>query len=192
MNIILWAGVALVVIGAALYLGGAWDAYLSSQGSYASDEWSRMPAELRTATLVASERDTAASIDGARVGARPDQVYRTAGSKLILVETKTRYRNVTYLSDVVELSVQRLAIDQSNKDPGTAIADYAYVRIILRGRKPKPTYKKVRLLTADQVTQVYRRYQAVVSGQIAPVAQSRHAACKNCSQRANCSVASAA
>lgn len=189
MIVLLSIGAVLVIVGAALYLHTAATSSQAGQSQYAREEWARMPSELRTARLVASERDTAAWIDGAKVPARPDQIYCTKDARLVLVETKTRNQLVTHLSDIIELSVQHLAICQTNPTPGSRLADYAYVRIVPRGRVGKPTYRRVKLLSEEQIVDHYHRYQGIVAGDIRPTSQTRKAACSSCGQRTVCPAA---
>jgi hypothetical protein len=52
--------------------------------------------------------------------AKIDRAYRVGG-ELKLVELKTRARDLVYMSDIIELSVQRIVVqdDQASQSPWT-------------------------------------------------------------------------
>ena len=99
--------VVLIVVAAVLY--GQSGRSIESTG----DERG-LPAELRGSRLVHAE-ETFRS-EAQRVVARLDRAYELAG-ELVLVEFKTRSASVAYLGDIIELSVQRIALQDERKIP---------------------------------------------------------------------------
>lgn len=186
----------LLIFAVALIAASAWvfaqatRHRVRDEESYAHEEHRWMPVELRTARLEASERDFVARIDGNPVPVRPDQIYRTADGRLVPVDSKTRSGARVFPSDVIEVSVQRLALAQDPRFTGNArVADYGYVRLARGGRNGRPAYKRIELMTEDDLTQLYRRYQDVVAGRLSPVCQTNPRACAGCGYRARCASA---
>lgn len=71
------------------------------------DAW--LPMELRDAALVYTERVFRAR-PPVPIAAKLDRGYRNADGVIILVERKTRRLSCSYLSDIIELSAQRVAV----------------------------------------------------------------------------------
>jgi hypothetical protein len=90
---------AILVLFVALYL------HIRRQGAAFSERW--LPDDLHGAELAFAEKKFVSM----RLGlvARLDRAYRGADDVLHLVELKTRDHDRAYTSDVIELSVQRLA-----------------------------------------------------------------------------------
>lgn len=143
-----------------------------------------MPAELRTAQLLMSEKLLRAEIDGEEVAVKPDQVYQTIESQLIPVETKTRNRVTVYDYDRIELSVQRLALAQ--KYGQERVAKYGYVRVIHPDRGHRPHYIPVKLLSYEDLAALTRRWKSVVAGDVSPSSQTHPRACRGCGFRKKC------
>jgi hypothetical protein len=116
----------LAWIGLVLILAPLLVRWLSARALRRSTlEWH--PEELRAARLVYAEKTFRA--DGQpRIIARLDRAYRVA-DHLVLVELKNRSIHRTYLSDVIELSAQKLAVEiatgQSVSDTRPAMAQSA-------------------------------------------------------------------
>lgn len=185
--LLLLVALILVGIGAYQYFKASRDR--SSLGQYLAVEFGQMPAELRTAQLVASERNMSAWLDGEKILVRPDQVYRTDKGLHIPSETKTRAAAVTYQYDVIELSLQRLAWAQKVGEGN--VAPHGYVRILPRAGAGAPVYRRVELLGEGELKKLLRRYQSILAGQVAPEAQKSPAACRGCSHRKVCKVSRA-
>lgn len=73
-----------------------------------------LPPELHGAEIAFAERTFRSQ--RRQFVARLDRAYRTAGG-LHLVELKTRERDAVYISDVIELSVQRIAVEDEAGEP---------------------------------------------------------------------------
>lgn len=182
-------GIVLALAGAILYVLAGRQIRQDARTEYDLGERSRMPPELATATLVVSEKNLGATVAGCRIPVRPDQVYRTLEGRVVTVETKTRARMATYQSDVIEMSLQALAMEDLY--PGQ-VAPYGYVRVIIRrqgGGTAPPKYVRVNLMSRDEIEALYWRYQGIVDGSIKPTCNPSRAACASCSHRAVCPAA---
>lgn len=113
--------------------------------------------------------------------ARVDRVYRLPGGSLVLVELKTRKMNRPYLSDVIQLSAQRLAIEMLT---GEVVEPYGYVSVLGGNRKMRS--HQVRLLDAEAVVDLYRRREAIRTGRAPPAYASAESACRGCALRSRC------
>ncbi len=127
----------------------------------AASECAWRPRELRNAALVYAEQ--VFRIGGAiPIVAKLDRGYRNANGVIILVELKTRHANRPYLSDVIELSAQRLAVQIQIRE---RVAEHGYVLIQRPGSKFKSPHR-VNLLSADEVIALARRREAILTGNV--------------------------
>ena len=139
-----------------------------------------LPAELRGAEIAYAERTFRSHRH--HLVARLDRAYRTPAG-VQLVELKTRPRDAVYMSDVIELSVQRIALED---ETGEAVAGEAWV--VLQNswtgtRRPR----KVRLMATSEVTAIRKRYSDVVQGRVGRPAPARSLSqCSQCSHHASC------
>ena len=115
--------------------------------------------------------------------AKVDRGYRLPGGSLVLVELKTRRQDRPYLSDVIQLSAQRLAIEAQT---GEVVEPYAFVSIPKSGRLGKVKSHRVSLLDAETVVRIYERREAVLAGVVAPSYASSERACHGCALRPMC------
>lgn len=100
---------------------------------------STWPAELHDARLVYSER--LFRTEGAvPISARVDRVYRLRSGQLVLLELKTRSSDRVYLSDVIELSAQRVALHGQTGEP---VAEHAWV-VVQRGAAGLESFRRVK------------------------------------------------
>ena len=99
----------------------------------------------------------------------------------MLVELKTRGQDRPYLTDIIQLSAQRLAIEVQT---GVVVEPYAFVSALGRNRKMRS--HQVRLLDAAEVVDLYRRREAIRTGQAAPAYVSTVSACRGCALRSRC------
>ena len=115
--------------------------------------------------------------------ARLDRASRVNG-ELRLVELKTRSRNVVYMSDIVELSVQRIAVQD---EVGEVVARDGWVVVVscfTGARRPH----KVRLLGRDEIAKMAERYRQVAAGRVlAPVPARSPSQCRECAHCDRCS-----
>ena len=139
-----------------------------------------LPKELQHAQLAIAEK-TFRSWRPIRLIARADRGYRLNG-ELHLAEFKTRTRALAYLSDVIELSAQRLVIEEST---GERVSEIGYVlaQDLLRERR---SVHEVQLLPSADVIAVARRRDAILKGRVVPRYASSQGLCRHCAYRAEC------
>lgn len=140
-----------------------------------------LPADLIGAEVAYAEKTFRSS--QRRLVAKLDRAYRVDG-QLKLVELKTRARDAVYMSDIIELSVQRLAVQDGAKELVSSDA-WVIVQNATTGiRRPH----KVRLMGATEVTAMKDRYQAIVVGKVGQPQPSRSVSqCAQCGHRDRCS-----
>ena len=102
--------------------------------------------------------------------------------ELHLAEFKTRTRAAAYLSDVIELSAQRLVIEKST---GERVSEIGYVLTQDLLGKHRSVHK-VRLLPRADVVAVARRREAILDGRVVPRYTNAQGLCTHCIYRAEC------
>jgi CRISPR/Cas system-associated exonuclease Cas4 (RecB family) len=139
-----------------------------------------LPLELRGAELAYAEQRFESQRHG--LVARLDRAYRLGGT-LYLVELKTRGRHEARVSDVMELSAQRIVLQERT---GEAVSKAAYVAVQKDGQgAPRPV--RVRLFGEAQVLAMRRRLLEVrASCGHAPEPARSAAACRKCGHREAC------
>lgn len=171
--------VALVVV--AIILLGLWYAGRSGPGQRHPDE----PRAWRDADLVYAEKLFKAPKAG--LVARVDRVYRIEG-ELELVELKTRESGSVYASDVIELSAQRVALQERT---GEVVSRRGWVLIehpVTRRRTARTVmlYDEDEVLRLrDRARELVRQRDRVALEQLRGPASAR--ACLKCGQRSRCS-----
>lgn len=156
-----------------------------------ADELAAMPKEIATAALVMSEdrRILTGQAGRFRLTAKPDQVFLTVDGRLICVENKTRSWFATYPYDLIELSVQRLALRQSRTPTlrHATVADYGYVRVVNRS-SGRSRYIRVELMDQVALEGLAERYEAIRNRRLQPTAQKNPRACQSCQYASSCRV----
>ena len=165
--------VAGVVFVAILYA-------LSRRRRDSEDVEQGLPAMLRGARLVHAE-ETFRSTER-RLVARLDRAYEVAG-ELVLVEFKTRRANVAYMADVIELSVQRVALQDERQVP---VSETAWV-VTHNSETGKRQPHRITLLSAAEVEVLRARYLEIEAGVgQAPTPTRSDNQCLHCGHRAVC------
>lgn len=140
------------------------------------------PAALRDAELIYIEKLCRIS-KPVHLVAKLDRAYRTPSGVIVLVEFKTRWINRPFWSDVVQLSVQRLAVEGQTRQ---AAAPYGYVVVKRPSRAAWHTAHRVELMSGADVVALVRRREDIPAGRVRP----RHAAhpdtCRTCAFRSEC------
>ena len=168
---------ALIVVIVSIASAALW---IRQQSRANGSDEQGLPPELRGAEIVFAER-TFRSQRGQLV-ARLDRAYRTADG-LQLVELKTRAHDTAYMSDVIELSVQRIAVEDETGEPVSADAWVVVENSRTGTRRPH----KVRLLGVGEITAMSDRYTAVVRGQVEWPNPSRSVSqCAQCAHKDRC------
>lgn len=175
---------AVVVVLGMLLLGGlvrfvARSLFQARVEAAESDEgW--LPDELRDARLAFSE----ATFEGqgvCQVIARVDRAYELASGLLVLVEFKRRSRGRAFLSDIVELSVQRYAMEIS----GYQVSGRAYVVELTEGAATAKAYP-VELEVRRQIERRLLKHLEVRRGIERPRGATSRAVCHGCGHRSAC------
>lgn len=141
-----------------------------------------LPEELQHAALVYAEQVFRAR-SPVPIIAKLDRGYRSTDGVIILVEFKTRRMNRPYLSDVIELSAQRLAVQAQT---GECVAHYGYVVIQRSGSKRKMVHR-VALLSSEEVTVVAKRREMILLGEVKPQYAGSKGVCNGCAFKLKCS-----
>jgi hypothetical protein len=116
-----------------------------------------------------------------RLVAKVDRVYRLPGGSLVLVELKTRRQNRPYLSDIIQLSAQRFAIEGQTD---AVVEPSAFVWV--PGADQRFRSHRVRLLDSAEVVILYHRRQAVLSMKVPATRARSESACRSCALRVSC------
>ena len=180
MSALAWGVVcAVAVVGLALAI--VWKQ--SHRSNAALAEWASRPAALRDAELVYMERLFRISTPVGLV-AKLDRAYRMPSGLLVLVEFKTRWSNQPCLSDVIQLSAQRMAVMGQT---GQSVALYGYVMVKAPTRRALPIAHVVKLMTGEQVTALVRRREEILAGRgVLPRKSLSLNTCDACAFRADC------
>jgi len=146
-----------------------------------AEETSR-PEALREAKLVYMEKLFRISRPVGLV-AKLDRAYRMPSGVIVLVEFKTRWINQPLLSDVIQLSAQRMTVMGQT---GQAVAPYGFVTVKLPTKRALPTAHRVDLMSDEQVVALVRRREEILSGHVLPRRSSLLKRCDACAFRADC------
>ena len=163
-----------VVVVATLYV-------LSRRHSDFEDDERGLPTALRGARLAHAEETFRSA--ARRLVARLDRAYEVAG-ELVLVEFKTRRTDVAYMADVIELSVQRVALQDERQLP---VSKTAWV-VTQNSNTGKRQPHRVTLLSTAEIEALRARYLEIEAGvgQVPTPARSGKQ-CLHCGHRAVCS-----
>jgi len=168
----------LVVVCLALVI--AWRRSVATDPALA--ERASRPAALQDAELVYMERLFRA-LRPVGVVAKIDRAYRLPCGLLVLVELKTRWINQPCLSDVIQLSAQRVAVMGQTHQ---AVAPYAYVMVKAPTGRALPIAHRVQLMTDEQVVALVKRREDIFAGRVLPRSSCSRKACLTCMFRAQC------
>lgn len=170
-----WALMVLAAAAVLLLLHWAWRIRLIGL------ERAWLPAELQDAALVYAEQVFRAG-SPVPIVAKLDRGYRNADGVIILVELKTRRANRPHLSDVIELSAQRLAVQGQT---GERVAGYGYVVIQRTGSRRKMAHR-VGLLSTEEVMALATRREAILARAVVPRYASSQRLCARCAFKGEC------
>ncbi len=146
-----------------------------------------LPIELRRAELVYAEQQFRA-VGSVVLPAKVDRAYRRRDGVFVLLELKTRARAKVYLSDVIELSAQRIALAAETRSP---VAEHGYV--LIQGPDGRQlACRRVKLLSDGAVLELARRRSRLLTGEAAPRANGAPHLCRSCTQRERCPAGSSA
>lgn len=142
------------------------------------------PADLRDADLICVESQFRSKSRWPIV-ARVDRAYRLPSGLVVLVELKTRSTATVRASDVIQLSAQRVAVEDELR---VQVSEEAFVVFPGRHSAP-PTARAVRLMSREQVEAIGARRRRLIDGLDRPRWPDSEHVCHGCGQRAACSAA---
>jgi CRISPR-associated exonuclease Cas4 len=112
-----------------------------------------------------------------------DRAYRLPSGRLVLVELKTRWVNRPFLSDVIQLSAQRMAVQRETHQ---AVESYGYVVVEAPGKRRRQQAHRVELLSEPEVTALINRRKEILVGSVAPRFAASAKTCRSCGFRSQC------
>ena len=179
MSALTWGvSCAVAVVGFALVLAR----WRSLETHAARAERASRPAALRDAELVYMERLFRISTPVGLV-AKLDRAYRMPSGLLVLVEFKTRWSNQPCLSDVIQLSAQRMAVMGQT---GRSVASYGYVMVKPPTRRALPIAHRVQLMTDEEMVALIKKREDILAGRVMPRQSHSRNACLTCVFLAQC------
>jgi len=173
-------GVLGAIAVVCLALATAW--WQSLETGAALAERASRPAALRDAELVYMERLFRVSTPVGLM-AKLDRAYRMPSGVIVLVEFKTRWINQPRLSDVIQLSAQRVAVIGQTRQ---AVASYAYVMVKAPTKRAVPIAHRVQLMSDEQVVALVRRRDDILAGRVLPCRSQSRKTCLSCAFRRQC------
>lgn len=117
------------------------------------------------------------------LSAKLDRAYRTPSAAIVLVEFETRSINRPFLSDVVQLSAQRLALKGQT---GQEVAPFGYVVIKTASKSVRHTAHRVELMLESDVVDLVRRREDILARRVAPRYAKSQKMCRTCVFRSKC------
>lgn len=109
---------------------------------------------------------------------KPDVVWMEKGTGMLIVgDYKSRDNRQVFDSDIIQLSVYRLLLQYSQRNP---VADYGFIHF-RNGRK-----KRVKLLSENDIIRLYKRYIDIIEGKTRPKIVRRPGYCRYCSHTNLC------
>ncbi|MRV70591.1 hypothetical protein GJ700_02510 [Duganella sp. FT92W] len=169
-----WFAWLLLVAGVAI--GGVWLSVLLSMWS--EKKW--IPPELRHGRLVYSEKPFSIQRP-VRLSVRVDRAYQV-GDHIQLVELKVRDGHRLFMSDVIEMSAQRLVVE---KTTGMKVSDFG-IFLLQRPAGGRRTVKKVWLLDQRTVLGLALRREEILRGSVLPTHASSIGTCRSCLYQREC------
>ena len=115
--------------------------------------------------------------------AKVDRGYRMRDGTIVLVEFQTRWVDQIFMSDVIQLSAQRMAVRGQTR---RAVAPHGYVVVKTRSRNTRRTTHRVELMSEDEVAALARRREDILGGRIAPQYSNSPKMCRRCGFRSQC------
>jgi len=140
------------------------------------------PKELQESTLYGSEQNISCEKPVPLIGTY-DQLYQRPDRRLIVTDTKTRGKPHVYDSDVIQLSAYKVILENSKEFSKRQVDNHGYMRLVCNG---VTHYKKVDLMTEEDIVALYERREALYAGTTVPNKANTPGKCSNCHQLAHC------
>lgn len=135
-----------------------------------------------TRLVYAEQLFRCAITEGWILSARVDRAYEDLSEQLILVELKTRFADMVYLSDIVELSAQRFAIESGE---GRRVSEQALV-LVKSHRYSDGRFHQVVLMPQEAIVALAVRRERLLIGMDVPKFSSSLRLCSQCGFRFEC------
>jgi CRISPR/Cas system-associated exonuclease Cas4 (RecB family) len=177
--VLAWSACGLVVLIALLVVFRARKAVVDGPDSI---ERASRPEALLDAELLYVEKMFRIS-NPVGLSAKLDRAYRTPSGAIVLVEFKTHSINRPLLSDVVQLSAQRLAL---KGQMGQEVAPYGYVVIKTPSKSTRHIAHRVELMLESHVVDLVRRREDILTGRVVPRYADSQKMCRTCAFRSQC------
>ena len=174
MHALLWAGAMAATLVMWLWLG-------TRKARLRRTEQAWLPVELQHARIEFAERYFYTKRPF-RLIAKVDRVYKDERGTLFVTELKRRVKTQAYLSDVVELSAQKLAIERGGR---RAVAEKGFV-VIEHPVTKKKTPIPVQLLSEHEIMALAKRYERLVDGGAMPDKANVAGLCRSCAYADRC------
>ena len=174
MHALWWAGAVAAILVVGLWFG-------TRKARLRRTEQAWLPVELQQASIEFAERYFYTKRP-VRLIAKVDRVYKDERATHFVTELKRRVKAEVYLSDVVELSAQKLAIERGGH---RAVAETGFVVIehrVTQERTPIP----VQLLREHEIIALARRYERLVDGGAMPDKANVAGLCRSCAYADRC------
>lgn len=178
MSALAW-GVCCAVACVSIALLIAWRVPHNTNAALA--EWASRPDALRDAELVYMERLFRIFMP-VGLAAKIDRAYRMPSGLIVLVEFKTRWNNQPLLSDVIQLSAQRVAVMGQTGQP---VASYGYVLVKSPIRR-LPVPHRVALFSVGDVVAMVERWHDLLDGHTQPCGPFSRKTCFTCVFQEKC------
>lgn len=140
------------------------------------------PEELSGAKLVHMERLFRVSKPVGLV-AKLDRAYQMPSGLVVLVELKSRWINRPFLSDVIQLSVQKMVVEGQTRQ---SVASHGYVVVKAPSKHAPQTAHRVELMSDVQVLALIKRRNDILTGRLAPRYPESRKMCPKCAFRSQC------
>jgi len=115
--------------------------------------------------------------------AKLDRAYRTPSGLIVLVELKCRWINRPFLSDVIQLSVQKMAVEGQT---GQTVSSFGYVVVKAPSKRTLQTAHRVELMPDEDVIALVRRRDEILARRITPRYSESQKMCQACAFRSQC------
>lgn len=143
------------------------------------------PALLRDAELICVESQFR-SKGRWPIVARVDRAYRLPSGLVVLVELKTRSTAAVRGSDVIQLSAQRMAVEDNLRSP---VSDVGFVLIPGLTDRDPAVARSVRLMNREQVEALVLRRHRLLRGVVHPSWPHSDQVCQGCGHLEACRLA---
>ena len=164
-------------------LGGLFVAWLVwravQRRKITTSDW--MPHELRASRLAYAEQ-LFRSAGPVSVSAKVDRAYRNQAGVVTLVELKTRKADRVYLSDVIELSAQRYALQSQT---GERVSEHGYV-VVQQVSSRRRKVHRVQLLADERLASMVVRRERLLMDTEEPDPPCATALCEHCAYVPEC------